>query len=196
MKTTDDGTKTSDGTSLLTQKDGDDKPVGAPEKYEEFKAPDGLKINPEKMATASALFKELNLSQDGAQRLVDLYAKELTAAAEAPVNSYIELRKEWQKEVSADPEIGGKLKEVRTTIARAVDTLGGPLATSFREAMDLTGAGDHPAFIKAFYKFAQQLTEGRHVGGGGPSTHGQQRPGAPTGTGAAAMYPSLPSSQR
>ena len=105
-----DGTKTSDdGASLLNKKD-DDKPTGAPEKYEDFKIPEGLKANPEKMATASALFKELNLPQDGAQKLVDLYAKELTEASEAPVNAWKEMRQGWQKEVMNHPELGGKLK--------------------------------------------------------------------------------------
>lgn len=184
-----------DGSTLLTKKD-DDKPAGAPEKYADFTIPEGLKVNPEKMAAASALFKELNLPQDGAQKLVDLYAKELTEAAEAPVNNYLEMRKGWQKEVMNHPELGGKLKEVRTTIGRAIDSLGPVLAPKFREAMDLTGAGDHPAFIEAFYKYAQQLTEGRHVAGSGPSAHGQRAPGNPAGTGAAAMYPGLPSSQR
>lgn len=193
---TGENTTKSDGTSLLNKKDGDDKPTGAPEKYEDFKVPDGLKVNPEKMTAATTLFKELGLPQDGAQKLVDLYAKELTEAAEAPLNAYLDQRKEWQKAVMADPEIGGKLKEVRTTISRAIDTLGGPLAKEFREAMDLTGAGDHPAFIKAFFKFGSQLTEGRHVNGGGPSIHGQARPGNASGPGAAAMYPGLPSSNR
>lgn len=195
---TDDNTNKSDdkgGKSLLNQGE-DDKPTGAPEKYEDFKLPEGLKADPEKMATATALFKELNLSQEGAQKLVDLYAAELTAAAEAPINAWMELRKEWQKTVTNDPEIGGKLKEVRTTIARAIDTLPQALAKDFREALDLTGAGDHPAFIKAFYAFAQQRTEGRHVSGQNPSIHGQQRPGSPAGTGAAALYPHLPSAGR
>lgn len=197
-KPTEDSTKTNepDGTTLLTKKDGDDKPTGAPEKYTDFTVPEGLKANPEKMAAASALFKELNLPQDGAQKLVDLYAKELTEAAEAPINNYLEMRKEWQKTVTNDPEIGGKLKEVRTTIGRAIDSLGPTLAKDFREALDLTGAGDHPAFIKAFYKYAQQLTEGRHVSGSGPSVHGQRNPGNPAGPGAAALYPGLPSSSR
>lgn len=193
-------TKTSDGktdgTSLLNKKDGDDKSTGAPEKYADFKIPDGLKANPEKMAEASTVFKELGLSQDGAQKLVDLYAKELTAAAAAPVNEWTKMRQDWQKAVANDSEIGGKLKEVRTTISRAIDSLGPALSKDFRDAMDLTGAGDHPAFIKAFYKFASQLTEGRHVPGSGPSQHGQRSPGNASGVGAAAMYPGLPSSSR
>jgi hypothetical protein len=58
--------------------------------------------------------------------------------------------------------------------------------------MDLTGAGDNPAFIKAFWKLSQHVVEGKPAPGGGPSPHGQvavgqaQRPSI-----AQAMYPSL-----
>jgi hypothetical protein len=60
--------------------------------------------------------------------------------------------------------------------------------------MDLTGVGNHPAFIRALDYFAQRLTEGKHVAGNGPSPGGQSRPGAATQPGAAAaIWPSLPS---
>lgn len=183
-----------DGKSLLNA--DDEAPAGAPEKYADFTLPEGVQAHPEKMAVASALFKELNIPQEGAQKLVDLYAKELTEAAKLPLQNYADTRKAWQDTVTNDPEIGSKLKEVRITASRAIDLLGPALAKQFREAMDLTGAGDHPAFVKGFYKLGQILTEGRHVGGSGPSAHGQQAPGKPTGTGPAAMYPNLPSSNR
>jgi hypothetical protein len=45
--------------------------------------------------------------------------------------------------------------------------------------MNLTGAGDHPAFVKAFNKLAAFVTEGSHVTGKGPSDLGQKPLGAP-----------------
>ena len=38
-----------------------------------------------------------------------------------------------------------------------------PRNQSPREALDITGAGDHPAVVKAFYKLAQMVNEGTHV---------------------------------
>lgn len=182
-------------TTLLNDKEA--KPEGAPEKYEDFKVPEGFEFEPEGLKAAQDLFKSLNLPQAAAQQIVDLHAKELKAALEASVNEVDNMREGWRKEILADPEIGGKLKEVKATVGRAIDQhLGATLGPAFREAMDLTGAGDHPAFIRGFYKFAQLVTEGRHVSGGGPSEHGQRAPGRPAGTGAAAMYPNLPSAGR
>jgi hypothetical protein len=58
--------------------------------------------------------------------------------------------------------------------------------------MDLTGVGDHPAFVEAMYVLAQRYTEGTHVQGGNPSPLGQSRPGAAARpTLAEAMYPNL-----
>lgn len=185
--------KPKDSTTLLNDKE----PEGAPEKYADFTIPEGFEINEEGLKEAQGVFKELNLSQAAAQKILDLHAKHVSAVAEAAANEVTTMREEWRKEVLADPVIGGKLKEVKATIGKAIDQhLGAEPGKAFREAMDLTGAGDHPAFIRGFYKFAQLITEGRHVNGGGPSVHGQQRPGAPTGTGAAALYPNLPSAGR
>jgi hypothetical protein len=58
--------------------------------------------------------------------------------------------------------------------------------------MDYTGAGNNPAFIKAFWKMAQALTEGGHVAGTGPAPIGQKPPGAAERpTAAKALYPNL-----
>lgn len=200
-KTTTDSTQTTTSTdpapdltkgkSLLT---AEDKVAltGAPEKYETFTAPEGFTLD-EKVATeASALFKGMNLSQAQGQQLVDFYASKAAEAAQAPYDAYLSMREGWVSEVKADAEIGSKLPQVKTTIAKAIDSLGDPaLATAFREAMDFTGAGDHPAFIKAFYKLAQRVTEGGHVQGKGPSAFGQAAPGAARSA-AHAVYPNLP----
>src|SRR5712671_3512851 len=45
--------------------------AGAPEKYEDFKLPEGVELAPEAVAEVSTLFKELGLSQANAQKLVD-----------------------------------------------------------------------------------------------------------------------------
>jgi len=141
----------------------------------------------------NAMFKELNLNQDGAQKLVDYYVKKTQEASEGPYKLWEDTQKEWQDQVKADPEIGGKLSEVKTTISKAIDGLGDAnLSTEFRKAMDFTGAGNNPAFIKTFWKLAQMVTEGQHVSGRGPSPFGQAAPDSRPATAARAIYPNLP----
>ena len=174
--------------SLLNQDDKKpDAALGAPEKYEPFTAPEGFEIDETVIGEASGLFKELGLPQAAAQKLVDFYAKQSLDAAEAPIKFYKDMQDKWITEIKADPEIGGKLDNVRATVGRAIDGLGDPkLAADFRAAMDLTGAGNNPAFIRAFYKLAQKVTEGAHVGG---QPRGPEKPRSA----AQAIYPNLPS---
>jgi hypothetical protein len=173
-----------------------DTTAGAPEKYEAFTAPDGHTIDATAIDAAIPIFKELNLTQSQSQKLVDFYNTQMIAAAKAPGEAVETMREGWRNEVKADKEIGGIIPQVKADIGKAIATLDPALATEFKLAMDLTGAGDHPAFVKAFWKLSKSVIEGTHVSGGGPSPHGQAKNGvAARPTAAQAMYPNLPSSQ-
>lgn len=186
--------KIEEGKTLLSGKEAKTgAPAGAPEQYADFKAPENYELDKEAVAEATPIFKELGLNQDQAQRLVDLYAKTSQRAADAPVKFWQDQQQKWRDEVQADPELGGRLDQVKTTVARAIDGLGDQkLANDFREAMDYTGAGNNPAFIRAFYRLAQKVTEGSSVPGSGPSPMGQRAPGAGPRSVASALYPNLP----
>lgn len=106
-----------------------------------------------------------------AQALVDLYLKTAKEASEKGSTAWAETQTQWQDTTKADPEIGGdKLDGVLATVSKAIDKYGSP---ELRQAMDLTGAGNHPAVIKFMYNMAKQFNEGTHIsgnaGGGGAS---------------------------
>lgn len=169
-----------------------DAPV-VPDQYE-FTFPEGRSPDAAVLEGATPIFKELGLSQPQAQKLVDFYTKINDDSVAANMARIDAMRTEWRNQVSADKEIGGKLDSVKTEIGRALTHLPEDVQSAFREAMDVTGAGDHPGVVKAFYKLAQMVNEGSHVTGGGPSKHGQ----SPTGNTArpslaSSMYPNLPS---
>lgn len=181
--------------SLLNKKEPA-KPEGAPEKYEDFKLPEGYELDKASAEKATAAFKNMGLSQAQAQDLINLYAETSLEAEQAPYKAYADMREGWRNELKADPDIGSKLPQVKEAIGRAFNAINDPaLEKSFREVMDLTGAGDHPAFAKMFYKLAEAYTEGRHVAGKGPSAASQKKPGQGEPTAAQALYPDLPSSQ-
>ncbi len=211
--TTSQAQKTEDGKSFLTEGDKakteaepkldkDGKPVktetGAPETYADFKLPDGFKLSDEQKTEATGMFKSWNLSQDQAQQAIDYYTKRSAELANAPYNAYLETRKGWRDEIASDPVIGPKSAAVKAEIGRAINSLGDPkMIADFRQALDITGIGDHPAFVRAFYAFSQRVNEGSPVSGRGPSPHGQtQAPGADKPSAAQAMYPNLNSTQR
>lgn len=180
--------------TLINEKDGEkkDEPKGAPEKYEAFKLPEGLQLTEASLTEAQALFKESGLSQTQAQKYVDFHVAKLKEMAEAPAKLWQDTQKEWIDKAKADSEIGGKLPQVKADVSKALDAaLGVELGKEFREAMDYTGAGNNPAFIKAIWKLSQRWLEGTAVNAGGPSKFGQARPGEGPKTAAQAIYPNL-----
>lgn len=178
--------------SLLNQ----EAPAGAPEAYADFAVPEGYEIDPAVVAEAAPLFKEMGLTQAQAQKLVDVYSKHSAATSEGLSEMVRQQNEAWQSEAKAHPDLRGKLDPggpVLTTISRALDSLGdAKLSSEFKAAMDFTGAGNHPAFIRTFYALAKRLTEGAHVGGNGPSPLGQRAPGSGPPSAAKALYPNLP----
>lgn len=187
-----DQTKPGDKTGD-TAKPGD-APASAPEKYEAFTVPDGFKLDDTVATEAGAIFKELNLPQASAQKLVDFYVAKNQEAIEAPFKAFANMVDGWKGEVSkaygAKIEPGG---EHAIAVSRLLSQLG-PAEAPFREAMDNTGVGSHPAFVSAFIKLASMLGEGGDVKGNGPSPLGQSKTGdADKPSAAQAMYPHLPS---
>jgi hypothetical protein len=170
-------------------------PPVVPEAYKPFTVPEGFSLNKDAVDAAVPVFKELGLTQDQAQKLVDLQSKREAELAKSGQGDYAAMRKDWRDKVLANPELsaGGKIKpEVTQTIGRAIDGINNPkLAAEFRQVMDTTGVGDNPAFVEAFFAMAKQLTEGRPVQGVGPSPGGQTAPDAKPKSIANAMYPNL-----
>lgn len=171
-----------------------DKPAGPPEKYE-FKAPEGFTLDDAAIDSFSAKAKELGLSQEAAQSLVDFYADLAKTAANAPFQAYQDTRAGWVKEVIADKALGngkdGLSAETQAAIGRVKDLLDPDLRSAFEEAMDFTGAGDNPAFIRTMLALSKYAVEGRPVPAGNPSTPANKAPSA-----AQALWPSLPSANR
>lgn len=162
-------------------------PAGAPEKYEDFKVPEGVELKGEVLDKATGLFKELGLSQTQAQSLVDFHANQLKALAEGPGKLWQETQAVWIDELRSDPIIGKAIDNgtVGASIAKMVNQLPGPLASSFREAMNFTGAGNHPAIVRGIYELSKKFAEPGHVQGNAPA----QLKAKPSP--AAALYPNL-----
>lgn len=204
QQTTQEGSESTQGTestSLLNEPEGTEgkqpEAAGAPDKYEAFKAPDswaekGLELDPKSIEQAIPIFKELGLSQEGAQKLIDLYTSVAEANNDAAMQTVTDMRKAWRDEVAADKVVGHRMAEVKKGVNDMFNALGdAKLVSAFKEAMNLTGAGDHPAFIRAMDLWSARFKEGTHVQGNGPSPHGQPTGSKPESA-AKALYPNNP----
>jgi len=170
------------------------EPKPAPAEYTPFTAPEGSSLDPKAIEGATALFREFGLDQSQAQKLIDWGASREKETAGKSAEVYNQMRTDWRSQVEAHPTLGGaKLDETRAEIGKAIATLPPKLQTAFKDAMNLTGAGDHPAVVEAFYTLAKSVNEGQHVAGAGPSEAGQVKPGTSVRPSPAqSMFPNLP----
>lgn len=173
-----------------------------PEKYEDFKLPEGMTADAKTMEEAKGFFKELGLSQDQAQKLIDYDVKRQSALTANGLQAVKDMRAGWLKSVRENPKFAnefgadGKIKPDSKTLVglgRLLDSLGNTkLANDFRHMMDLTGVGDHPAFFEFASIIAERLAEGSPVKGNAASPHGQSATGtAQRRSAAQEIYPNL-----
>lgn len=146
------------------------KPQGAPEAYADFTVPEGYEFSGELAEDFKAVAKELNLSQEQAQRLIDLDMKRLQSSGDALQQASAE----WTESAKSDKEFGGdKLPENISLAKKALDTFGTP---ELRNLLEETGLGNHPEIIRAFYRAGKAISEdGFIAGGGNPSRKSDAR---------------------
>lgn len=139
-----------------------DKAAVVPEKYE-FKAPVGVELDSELTGELSALAKEAKLPQAQAQKFADLGAKLMQKQSTALQAAIEKVQSGWIEATKADKEIGGAGLEQNLAIAKkALDAFGGP---ELVKALNETGLGNHPEFIRAFVKIGKAISEDKLVTG-------------------------------
>jgi hypothetical protein len=160
-----EGTKTEGG-----QQQQEKKPEGAPESYE-FKAPEGTQFDDAVIGAFSEVAKELNLSQDQAQKVLDKMAPVIAARQ---LEQFQAARTEWAEAAKTDKEFGGEnLAENLGTAKKALDTFATP---ELRALLEESGLGNHPEVIRVFYRAGKAISEDRFVAGqGGKTSQGDAR---------------------
>ncbi|MBJ4919195.1 peptidase, partial [Salmonella enterica subsp. enterica serovar Indiana] len=102
----------------------EETPPGAPEKYA-FTAPEGQELDTSALAQFEPVARELNLTQEQAQKLVDVYPKVLAGVQQQQAESWQKQTEDWAAAVKADKDIGGdKLASNLGAAQRAIDTFG------------------------------------------------------------------------
>lgn len=130
--------------------------------YEEFKVPEGITLEKEQIGKFTEMLAEFEKTkpdhaafQSFGQKLVDTHIAEMQAMAKKVEDSYRDAwetqRKEWKESFEKDPEIGGNRQITTVNAARDfISTFGGTDAqqAEFRNLMETTGLGNHPAVIR------------------------------------------------
>lgn len=136
---------------------------GAPETYE-LTAPEGFTLDAEAIELASPVFKELNLNNEQANKLMPVaaaFAERIQQQGQQAILTEVQAqRKAWAEEAQADPDIGGaKWDETMSLSAKALDALGYPKGSPFRSFLTDSGLGNHPEMIRAMRKIGAVVSE-------------------------------------
>lgn len=141
----------------------------APAEYADFKLPDGVTPNAELLTEAKAVFKELGLTQEAAQKLIDFQVAKELAAMEKGANAFQGRIDSWAEAVKSDKELGGDAMPERLSVAKkALDAFASPELTKLLnrptpENPDGLGLGDNPEMIRLFYRVGKALSEDKLV---------------------------------
>lgn len=133
---------------------------GAPEQYE-FKPVEGVNLSEEVVGKFSECARELNLTQDAAQKMLDQVAPAIARQQHAAIQK---LNDEWVSAVKADKEIGGEKLGANLAIAKkARDAFG---MDGLRKLLNESRIGNHPEVIRFFVRAGQAISEDTFVPGG------------------------------
>lgn len=139
---------------------------GAPEAYEAFELPEGIPVDEAGLNEFQEWAKSMNLSQVGAQKVVEFELQRQARAAENAVNEYTAQQQEWVKQLQTDEEIGGPDYAKKQAIARQfVKKYGDDEFRARYGAWDAennpngTGLGNDPVLVRMFYRAAKDLVE-------------------------------------
>lgn len=138
--------------------------AGAPEVYE-FKAAEGQTFDPEFVKSYSEVARELNLTQEAAQTMIDKVGPVLAQQQAAQI---AQVRNDWAEASKVDAEFGGtKFNENLALAKQSIDKFATP---EFKQMLDDTGLGNHPEWIRYCYRVSKAFSpdnfEGGHKEGG------------------------------
>ena len=145
-----------------------DKSDGAPESYKDFTFSKDLELDDELMTQAKTVFKELNLTQEQAQQLVDFESNVKSEEMQRQQEAWDELQGTWKNASENDKEFGGDGLDANLAIAKqGRDAFGDK---EFNEMLEVTGVGNHPEMIRFLFKIGKLVSEDKILqGGGSPS---------------------------
>jgi hypothetical protein len=135
--------------------------VGAPESYSEFTLPEGFTLDDTVKEEMCGLFKSMNLSQAGAQKLVDTYTKRMLAQKESELEALNTRRMQWRKEVRQRPTYEAERALARKGMREVVNT------PEEKALFTDSWMSDHPVVFGMFVKIGRLLGEDAPMPNGG-----------------------------
>lgn len=131
----------------------------APEHYV-LKNANGEDVEPQELEMMSRMFKDVNLSQEQAQKLYSAYEKEQGSFIEQSQKEFNKMRDDWFNQTISDPQLGGQnIGQTKLCIKRVMQQCGNKELSEF---LNKTGLGFNPAMVRFMTKVGELLGNDNH----------------------------------
>ena len=131
----------------------------APEHYV-LKNANGEDVGPQELEMMSRMFKDVNLSQEQAQKLYSAYEKEQGSFIEQSQKAFNQMRDDWFNQTISDPQLGGQnIGQTKLCIKRVMQQCGNKELSEF---LNKTGLGFNPAMVRFMTKVGELLGNDNH----------------------------------
>lgn len=152
------------------EKPADKSSTTAPEAYT-FQFADGVIVDQAALQSFTPVMRELGLTQEQGQKLVDVYATQIDTqnkafeaklgdekfALEQTALMLSGQRDKWAETVKSDKEIGGKHFDANVQVMqKAIGRFGSP---GLKTLLETTGLGNHPELVRFCLKVGHAISE-------------------------------------
>lgn len=171
----DDASSPTDGDVLSDDDDTGQKDV--PDRYS-FDAPEGVELNEEALEQFQGLAKELGVTQEQFQKLVEYDLERSQAAQQQAVDGWNERVNGWREAARADKEFGGENYDANVKAAMsAVEKFGDAelkalLKSPSEQNPEGLAVGNHPAMLRFLNRVAKAMGDPNLITGDGASAGG------------------------
>lgn len=140
-------------------KEAEQQQQTAPKHYV-LKNANGEDVEPQELEMMSRMFKDVNLSQEQAQKLYSAYEKEQGSFIELSQKAFNQIRDDWFNQTISDPQIGGQnIGQTKLCIKRVMQQCGNKELSEF---LNKTGLGFNPAMVRFMTKVGELLGNDNH----------------------------------
>ena len=139
----------------------DEPPALKPEDYV-VELPEGLTREDPILASFLEGAARGGMDNESVQAVIAAVGPKMMEQIRAPYEQWIATNNAWKDEIKADPELGGEklLTHTIPTIQQAINIhVPEAVRAPLFEALHVTGAGNHPAIVRALYALSSKLTE-------------------------------------
>ena len=165
--------KGQEGAGEQQQKEGEaQKENSVPEKYEAFTMPEGYKLDEGMQANVEAFAKENGLSQENAQKVIDMGVEHMESLKKANDSAFEKMQSDWRSEIKGDAELGGaNLLATQNRANRALAKYGTPKLV---EELKRSGYNNNPELVRLLSRVDKATGEDTAPNGNGGSPEGSK----------------------